>query len=48
MADEEEPHCALKNKCSEIKGAANHRRWPKGREEEIVKFFAKHTLSVQP
>lgn len=47
-ANDEEPHCALKNKCTEIKGSAHHRRWPKGREEEILKFFAKHTLSVQP
>jgi len=48
FANEEEPHCALKNKCTKIKGAANHRRWPKGREEDVLRFFARHTLSVQP
>jgi pimeloyl-ACP methyl ester carboxylesterase len=44
----EEANCTLKNKCTELKGVANHRRWPKAREEDILKFFARHTLSVQP
>ena len=41
----DEPNCALKNKCSAIKGGANHRKWPKAREEEILRFFARHTLA---
>jgi poly(3-hydroxybutyrate) depolymerase len=44
----DETHCAFKNKCSAIKGAANHRKWPKAREEDILRFFAKHTLAVGP
>lgn len=46
--NEQETHCAFRNKCSEVKGAANHRKWPKAREEEILRFFARHTLSVRP
>lgn len=42
---QEELHCALKNKCSKAKGTANHERWPKGREEDILRFFSKHALS---
>lgn len=43
----EEMHCAMKNKCSKGKGTANHARWPKGREEDILRFFAKHALSSE-
>ena len=42
----EELHCSTKNKCSKGKGTANHERWPKGREEDILRFFAKHALSA--
>lgn len=42
----EELHCAMKAKCSKGKGTANHERWPKGREEDILRFFAKHALSA--
>lgn len=44
----EEPHCALRNKCPEIKGAANHRRWPKNREIDMLRALARHTLSIEP
>ncbi len=35
----------MKNKCSKAKGTSNHERWPKGREEDILRFLAKHALS---
>jgi dienelactone hydrolase len=44
---DEELHCAMKAKCSKGKGTANHERWPKGREEDILRFFAKHALSAE-
>lgn len=40
-----EVHCAMKNKCTKTKGTVNHERWPKGREEDILRFFARHALS---
>lgn len=43
---EEEPLCAVKNKCTKAKGQANHRRWPKHEEEAVLKFFARHTLAI--
>lgn len=42
---QEELHCALKNKCTKVKGTALHERWPKGREEDILRFLARHALS---
>lgn len=45
IADEEEPNCAVKNKCTKLKGQGNHRRWPKQREDDILRFFARHTLA---
>jgi hypothetical protein len=45
-AGQEEPHCALKNRCSSIKGSASHARWPKSRETDILRFFAGRTLAV--
>ena len=47
-ANEDEPNCTVKNKCSKLKGSAHHRRWPKGREEALLKFFAGRTLLVEP
>lgn len=44
--NQEELHCALKNKCTKAKGTSNHERWPKGREEDILRFLAKHALSA--
>lgn len=46
--NDDEPTCAFKNKCSKVKGTANHHRWPKQREGEILKFFARHALGVGP
>ena len=40
----DEPNCALPKKCTETKGGANHRKWPKAREEEILRFLGKHSL----
>lgn len=44
----DEPNCALPKKCSAIKGAANHRKWPKTREAEILRFLGQHTLALGP
>ncbi len=46
--NDEEPNCSLRNKCPEIKGAANHRRWPKNREQDILRELSRHVLSVVP
>ena len=43
-ADGEEPSCAVSNKCSKKKGEAHHLRWPKGREKDLLAFFASHRL----
>ncbi|WP_437683314.1 alpha/beta hydrolase family esterase [Sorangium sp. So ce131] len=45
-AGRDEPHCALRNRCSAKKGALNHARWPKSREDDLLRFFAGHTLAV--
>ena len=43
---EEEPSCAVKNKCTPLKSEGNHRRWPKTREIDVLKFFARHALGA--
>lgn len=43
----EEPHCALKKKCGEQKGLIHHNRWPRGREADLLRFFAGHALAVR-
>ncbi len=43
---EEEPTCAVTKKCTKDKGETNHARWPRGREGEFLRFFARHTLAV--
>lgn len=40
----EEPACAVRNKCTPKKALAAHHRWPKGREGDVLAFFAEHTL----
>jgi poly(3-hydroxybutyrate) depolymerase len=45
-AGEEEPSCAVKNKCTPLKSEGNHRRWPKTREVDVLKFFARHALGA--
>jgi dienelactone hydrolase len=45
-ANRDEPHCALRNRCSAKKGTLNHLRWPKSREPDLLRFFAGHALAV--
>ncbi|AUX32850.1 MULTISPECIES: prolyl oligopeptidase family serine peptidase [Sorangium] len=45
-AGRDEPHCALRNRCSAKKGAINHARWPKSREADLLRFFAGHVLAI--
>lgn len=45
-AAREEPNCALKNRCSTLKGSSQHGRWPKPREPDILRFLAGHALAV--
>lgn len=44
----DERSCSLDKKCTAIVGSALHRRWPKAREEDMLRFLARHTLSVTP
>jgi poly(3-hydroxybutyrate) depolymerase len=46
LVDEEEPSCALRNRCTKNKGQANHARWPKLREDDILAFFARRALAA--
>ncbi len=43
-SNEEEPNCAVRNKCTPKQSEGNHRRWPKAREADLLKFFARHAL----
>lgn len=45
-ANEEEPSCTVRNRCTKSKGSLHHARWPKPREEQILRFFAAHSLAV--
>jgi poly(3-hydroxybutyrate) depolymerase len=40
----EETNCAVRNKCSKKRGEANHHRWPKGREKDVLTFLSGHVL----
>ncbi len=40
----EEPHCALGNRCRRSRGTANHHRWPRSREPELLEFLARYQL----
>jgi poly(3-hydroxybutyrate) depolymerase len=42
--NEEEPSCETRNRCTPKRSEGNHHRWPKGREGDILAFFARHTL----
>ncbi len=42
----EEPSCRVRNKCSSKKGEANHHRWPKGREKDVLGFLGGHVLEA--
>lgn len=46
--NEEEPNCSVKNKCTPLRSEGNHHRWPKGRETDILAFFARHALGTAP
>ncbi len=39
-----EPNCTPKNACSPQKGEANHGRWPKSREADVLAFLGAHAL----
>jgi poly(3-hydroxybutyrate) depolymerase len=43
-SNEDEPSCATRNKCTPRRAEGNHHRWPKGREGDILAFFARHAL----
>jgi poly(3-hydroxybutyrate) depolymerase len=42
-----EPACATRNKCTPKRATANHHRFPKGREKDLLAFLAKHELRVK-
>ncbi len=42
----EEPSCTVRNKCTPKKAEANHHRWPKTREADVLAFLAGHVLAV--
>ena len=44
--NEEESNCSVKNKCTPLKSDGNHRRWPKGREGDLLRFFSRHALGA--
>jgi len=44
--NEEEPSCLVRNKCTPKRAESNHHRWPKGREGDILAFFARHALGA--
>jgi len=44
----DEPSCTLEKKCTAIVGTALHKRWPKAREGDVLRFFARYTLQVAP
>ncbi len=44
--NEEEPDCTPRNKCTPKRAEGNHHRWPKGREGDILAFFARHALGT--
>ena len=44
----EEPACTLGRRCSGQKAEANHHRWPKEREGDVLDFFARYSLEGDP
>lgn len=42
----EEPSCTVRNKCGPKKGEANHHRWPKGREKDLLAFLGGYVLDT--
>ncbi len=47
-ANDDEPACATRNKCTPKRAEGNHHRWPKGKEDVFLSFFSKHTLGPGP
>jgi hypothetical protein len=45
---EQEPSCAVRNQCTPKRAEGNHHRWPKGKEGDILAFFARHVLGAGP
>lgn len=45
-AGAEEPSCTVRNKCTPKKAEANHHRWPKGREKEVLGFLGGYVLKT--
>ena len=45
-ANEDEPSCTVRNRCTKAKGSMHHARWPKPREDQLLRFFAAHALAV--
>jgi len=44
-----EPSCALsKAACREKKGKANHNRWPKHNERELLEYLSRYSLRAEP
>lgn len=43
-AGEDEPSCSTRNKCTDLKGTANHHRWPKTREVDLLRFLSAHAI----
>jgi hypothetical protein len=46
IGTEEEPSCAVKNRCTPKRAEGNHHRFPKGREGDILAFFKRHALGA--
>ncbi|MBL9024110.1 MAG: hypothetical protein JNL21_18095 [Myxococcales bacterium] len=42
----EEPSCTVRNKCTPKKAEANHHRWPKGKEKDVLGFLGGYVLKA--
>ena len=42
----EEPACVIGKRCSGQKAEANHNRWPKERESDVLDFFGRYSLDL--
>lgn len=47
-ANSAEPNCTLAKRCRRTAGQANHHRWPKRREPELLEFLGRYQLEVTP
>jgi len=46
-ANETDSNCAV-DQCSKKRGEMNHAHWPKGREKDLFRFLAAHSLEQEP